>query len=57
MTSYIPHLTLPSFIFEKPAISVLLPVALGTAVGYSTRRELTHALQTSVRLGLTTARL
>ncbi|CAC9891845.1 unnamed protein product [Aureobasidium pullulans] len=49
MASYIPHLTLPSFIFEKPAVSVLLPVALGTAVGYSTRRELTHALQTSTQ--------
>jgi hypothetical protein len=39
MTTYIPYLTLPSFIFEKPAISVLLPIAAGTAVGYSTRRE------------------
>ena len=38
MTTYIPNLTLPSFVFNNPAASVLLPIALGTAVGYSTRR-------------------
>ena len=36
--SYIPSITLPSIIFEKPAASILLPVALGTAVGFSTSR-------------------
>lgn len=38
MTTYIPSLTLPSFIFENAAASILLPVAAGTAVGFSTRR-------------------
>ncbi|KAI9676532.1 MAG: hypothetical protein M1817_000691 [Caeruleum heppii] len=37
MTSYIPSLTLPSQIFAQPAASILLPVALGTAVGFSVR--------------------
>jgi benzodiazapine receptor len=41
MTTYIPSLTLPSFIFEKPAVSVLLPVLAGTAIGYSTRPDRT----------------
>ena len=39
MTSYIPSLTLPGQIFAQPAASILLPVALGTAVGFSIRRE------------------
>lgn len=39
MTTYIPSLTLPSFVFEQPAIAILLPVVAGAAVGYSTRRE------------------
>lgn len=38
MTAYIPSLTLPSFIFENAAASILLPIAAGTAVGFSTRR-------------------
>src|ERR1700722_1122475 len=42
MTSFIPSLALPSFVFEQPAISILLPVALGTGVGYSTRRTFSH---------------
>ncbi|TQS33958.1 hypothetical protein Golomagni_05683 [Golovinomyces magnicellulatus] len=37
MTTYIPSLTLPSAVFQHPATSVLLPVVLGTAVGYSAR--------------------
>ncbi|KAG9907949.1 TspO/MBR-related protein, partial [Aureobasidium melanogenum] len=49
MTTYIPHLTLPSFIFEKPAASVLLPVALGTAVGYSTRPKETQNTYLALR--------
>lgn len=33
MTTYIPSLTLPAFLFEHPAAAVLLPVAAGTAIG------------------------
>lgn len=39
MTTYIPQLTLPEAIFNSLPASILLPIALGTAVGYSTRRE------------------
>lgn len=39
MTTYIPSLTLPSAVFENPASSILLPIALGTAVGFGTRRK------------------
>lgn len=35
MSTYIPSLTLPKFIFEKPAAAILLPLALGNAVGLS----------------------
>ncbi|KAF2869299.1 benzodiazepine receptor family protein-like protein [Massariosphaeria phaeospora] len=35
MTTYIPSLTLPAFVFEQPAVSILLPVVCGTAIGYS----------------------
>ncbi|KAA6409573.1 MAG: translocator like [Lasallia pustulata] len=35
MASYIPSITLPGQIFATPAVSILLPVALGTAVGFS----------------------
>ncbi|KAL5347392.1 hypothetical protein ACLOAV_007704 [Pseudogymnoascus australis] len=38
MTTYIPSLTIPSGILLNPAASILLPVALGTAVGFSTRQ-------------------
>jgi len=41
MTTYIPSLTLPGFLFENAAASILLPVAAGTAVGFSTRRKKT----------------
>lgn len=44
MTTYIPSLTLPSAIFENAAVSVLLPIAAGTAVGFSTQRK-TNYLQ------------
>ncbi|KAL1297671.1 hypothetical protein AAFC00_006223 [Neodothiora populina] len=43
MTAYIPSITLPGLIFENPAASILLPVALGTAVGYSNRPKDTQA--------------
>jgi translocator protein len=36
MTTYIPHLTLPGFVFANPAVSILLPIAAGTAVGFAT---------------------
>lgn len=39
MTTYIPSLTLPEAVFNNLPASVLLPVALGTAVGFSTRRK------------------
>jgi translocator protein len=32
--SYIPSLTLPAAIFNTPAVSILLPVSLGLAVGF-----------------------
>lgn len=39
MTTYVPQLTLPHAVFSNPAASILLPIALGSAVGYGTRRE------------------
>lgn len=39
MTSYIPSITLPGQVFATPAAAILLPVALGTAVGFSIRRK------------------
>jgi benzodiazapine receptor len=39
MTTYIPSITIPTQVFLNPAASILLPIALGTAVGYSTRRR------------------
>jgi len=35
MTTYIPQLTIPHAVFANPAASVLLPIALGTGVGFS----------------------
>jgi benzodiazapine receptor len=37
MTTYIPSLTLPEAIFGSLPGSILLPITLGSAVGYSTR--------------------
>jgi len=37
MTAFIPSITLPAAIFANPAASILLPVALGTAVGLTVR--------------------
>ncbi|KAF2498621.1 TspO/MBR-related protein [Lophium mytilinum] len=42
MTSYVPSLTLPASIFEHPASSILLPVVLGTGIGFSTRPDKKH---------------
>lgn len=41
MTTHMPGITLPAAVLQHPAASVLLPIALGTAVGFGTRRE-TH---------------
>ncbi|PHH89601.1 hypothetical protein CDD83_5692 [Cordyceps sp. RAO-2017] len=37
MTTYMPSITIPPAVLQHPAASVLLPVALGTAVGFGTR--------------------
>ncbi|KAK4088108.1 hypothetical protein Purlil1_7587 [Purpureocillium lilacinum] len=37
MTTFIPSITIPEAVFLNPAASVLLPIALGTAVGFGTR--------------------
>ncbi len=37
MTTYIPSLTLPAQVFEQPAVSILLPVALGAGIGFAVR--------------------
>ncbi|KAI0858574.1 TspO/MBR-related protein [Xylaria cubensis] len=38
MTTYIPKInTIPYDVFASPSASILLPIALGSAVGYSTR--------------------
>ncbi|RFU34342.1 hypothetical protein B7463_g1995, partial [Scytalidium lignicola] len=39
MTTFIPSLTLPASVFANPAASVLLPIAVGSAVGFSVRRR------------------
>jgi benzodiazapine receptor len=44
MTTYIPQLTLPQAVFDSPAISILLPIALGTGVGFLVRRSKTLCL-------------
>ncbi|KAJ2907020.1 hypothetical protein MKZ38_008588 [Zalerion maritima] len=49
MTTYIPHITLPNSVFENPAASILLPIALGTAVGFSTRPSDTQATYLALR--------
>ena len=38
MTTYIPSITLPEQVFAQPAVAILLPVALGMAVGLAVRR-------------------
>lgn len=38
MTTYMPSITIPQAVFLNPYASIALPIALGTAVGYSTRR-------------------
>ncbi|KAI0404216.1 TspO/MBR-related protein [Xylaria palmicola] len=43
MTTYVPKInTIPYDVFASPSASILLPIALGTAVGYSTRPKQTQ---------------
>ena len=49
MTTYIPSLTLPSVIFENAAASILLPIAAGTGVGFSTRPKETQNTYLALR--------
>ncbi|TEA15093.1 Translocator protein-like protein [Colletotrichum sidae] len=49
MTTFIPALTLPAQVFQNAAASVLLPVALGTAVGYSTRPKDTQNTYAAIK--------
>ncbi|MCJ1458690.1 hypothetical protein MMC28_009064 [Mycoblastus sanguinarius] len=42
MTTYIPSLTLPAQVFAQPAASILLPVALGTSIGFVIRPKETQ---------------
>ncbi|KAK4202255.1 putative translocator protein [Triangularia verruculosa] len=37
MTTYIPQLTLPEAVFSSLPVSIILPIGLGSAVGWSTR--------------------
>jgi hypothetical protein len=38
MTTFIPSITLPAAVFAHPAASILLPIGLGTAVGFGVQR-------------------
>ncbi|KAK6948575.1 hypothetical protein Daesc_010345 [Daldinia eschscholtzii] len=43
MTAYIPRLnTIPYDVFANPAASILLPIALGTSIGFSSRPKQTQ---------------
>lgn len=39
---YIPSLTLPAKVFTSPAVAILVPIVLGSAVGYATQRTYIH---------------
>lgn len=39
MTTYIPSLTLPGQLFAEPAVSILLPIVLGSGIGYAVSRK------------------
>ena len=49
MTTYIPSVTLPPFIFESAAAAILLPVAAGTAIGFSARPKQTQNTYLALR--------
>ncbi|KAM0332162.1 hypothetical protein ACHAQA_002437 [Verticillium albo-atrum] len=42
MTTFIPALTLPRQVFDHPATAILLPIALGTGVGFASSRKSAH---------------
>ncbi|MCJ1351896.1 MAG: hypothetical protein MMC33_001880 [Icmadophila ericetorum] len=37
MTTYIPSITIPGYVFAQPAASIFLPIVLGTSVGFAIR--------------------
>jgi translocator protein len=49
MLGYNPHITLPRVVFEKPAASILLPVAIGPIIGYSTRPDVESQFYKSLK--------
>ena len=49
MTTHIPLLTLPSVFFSQPAAAILLPVAIGTAIGFSMRPKETQKTYLALR--------
>jgi len=49
MTTFIPSITLPAFAFENAAAAILLPVAAGTAIGFSTRPSQTQKTYLALR--------
>ncbi|KND89519.1 Translocator protein [Tolypocladium ophioglossoides CBS 100239] len=49
MTTYIPSITIPANVLQHPAASILLPIALGTAVGYGTRPSETQKTYLALR--------
>ncbi|KAK2594159.1 hypothetical protein QQS21_008158 [Conoideocrella luteorostrata] len=49
MTTYIPSITIPAAVFEHPAASILLPITLGTAVGFATRPSDTQKMYMSLK--------
>jgi benzodiazapine receptor len=49
MTTHIPSLTLPSFIFEKAAVSVLLPVISGVGIGSTVSPDKSKKVYTSLK--------
>lgn len=49
MTTYIPSLTIPGIVFEKPALAILLPVILGTSVGFSVQPRQTQKTYLALR--------
>jgi len=49
MTTYVPSLTIPGIVFEKPALAILLPVILGTGVGFSVQPRQTQKTYLALR--------
>ncbi|RPB17492.1 TspO/MBR-related protein [Morchella conica CCBAS932] len=46
---YVPSITLPSQVFSSPAVAILLPITLGSAVGYATRPKATKQVYAAIR--------